>query len=870
MSKQGVRFHVAAPYRRTVRPRLGVWESTLVVSAPHLVATFVALAAISFQTLPASTAFAQQPPAAERSECPERENRDFVSPPVLDREDGILRGTIVLMHEFQRLHGAVTPPGGTATVNCVQQRVRGFRGIKANGVEELILPRTEDDEPTPGPTLRARVGDLVQLTFINQVDAARFAGTYGKDECEQARNREGDIVYPGPFNDVPPNCLHASNTANLHFHGTHTNPNSTGDNVYLQIRPLPRDPTGDFATPSKFTTTPEQAVEGLGEFFLRCTEELKRNPLKSWPNTWEDLPRIWTDKQNALLADQEHRQRNQGQWSEDLALRREGIWPIHYVGAFPYCFALPAYTAPDWPPVVGSTSPTMGQAPGTHWYHAHKHGSTAINVMEGMSGAFIIEGKYDDDLDAAYGSYVLDKGPQDKGPWKASKQKVLVLNQLGTATGIAAAPFASRPNALSGGRFPIPPATAQLEQGVDFSVNGRLRPKLKIQPGEIQLWRIVNSSARNAAYFMAPEGFEWAQIAQDGVQFTFENYANSRNKPFYMAPANRVDLLVKAPPATPPKPYEVRIQNVLSRSSVKPTPTNPMQDDPKPGVALLTIDVGGPQPMLNNQPAEMKFPGKGAGEPKFPEQPKFLADINDGELKQSSDIKRTLVFDSKDPGNSPQHTINGLQFDDHNGHAHLGLTLGTAEEWTVKNLTFKRPPQLAFNIDHPLHIHINPFQVTEFFDPNEKLLDSNGRLVGILKAGKSEAVPFYVTNKTELTGSDNPFAKQQCYIDPTDETTWSVDGARMLNEQDETVTAPCKRQRPLESGSVWWDVFAIPSARFESGWAKPIPGYYKMRSRFVDYPGLYVMHCHILIHEDRGMMFRIEVLKPTAIQVPHH
>ena len=44
----------------------------------------------------------------------------------------------------------------------------------------------------------------------------------------------------------------------------------------------------------------------------------------------------------------------------------------------------------------------MGQAPGTHWYHAHKHGSTAINVGNGMTGAFIIEGKYDDDLNAFY------------------------------------------------------------------------------------------------------------------------------------------------------------------------------------------------------------------------------------------------------------------------------------------------------------------------------------------------------------------------------------------------------------------------------------------------------------------------------------
>jgi FtsP/CotA-like multicopper oxidase with cupredoxin domain len=51
---------------------------------------------------------------------------------------------------------------------------------------------------------------------------------------------------------------------------------------------------------------------------------------------------------------------------------------------------------------------------------------------------------------------------------------------------------------------------------------------------------------------------------------------------------------------------------------------------------------------------------------------------------------------------------------------------------------------------------------------------------------------------------------------------------------------------------------------------KVIPGYFKMRSRFVDYHGVYVMHCHILIHEDRGMMFTVEVIPPPRLMVQHH
>ena len=35
-----------------------------------------------------------------------------------------------------------------------------------------------------------------------------------------------------------------------------------------------------------------------------------------------------------------------------------------------------------------------------------------------------------------------------------------------------------------------------------------------------------------------------------------------------------------------------------------------------------------------------------------------------------------------------------------------------------------------------------------------------------------------------------------------------------------------------------------------------------IRHRFLDFTGKYVMHCHILFHEDHGMMQLIEVVDP--------
>ena len=91
----------------------------------------------------------------------------------------------------------------------------------------------------------------------------------------------------------------------------------------------------------------------------------------------------------------------------------------------------------------------------------------------------------------------------------------------------------------------------------------------------------------------------------------------------------------------------------------------------------------------------------------------------------------------------------------------------------------------------------------------------------------------------------------------------------MLGEperQHHLETVSCK---PLTTTNIWWDVFPIPSAIVypvdpNQGPQVTIPGYFKMRTRFVDYGGSFVLHCHILDHEDRGMMFQVNI-GPTVV-----
>ena len=42
----------------------------------------------------------------------------------------------------------------------------------------------------------------------------------------------------------------------------------------------------------------------------------------------------------------------------------------------------------------------------------------------------------------------------------------------------------------------------------------------------------------------------------------------------------------------------------------------------------------------------------------------------------------------------------------------------------------------------------------------------------------------------------------------------------------------------------------------------------KIRMRFTDFTGKFVFHCHVLHHEDHGMMSAVEVVDPEAQDEP--
>jgi FtsP/CotA-like multicopper oxidase with cupredoxin domain len=642
----------------------------------------------------------------------------FANPPELKSDKGTLRGVIELT-------------GGTFLIpNVGRQPLRQFRGGYPN---EQIRPGTA---VSPGPTLRARLGEKIQISFFNKINNSEFppnlvyTPTKAGVGCDDAGS-----IYPGQ--DTFPNCFHGSSTANIHFHGTHTSPDGLGDNVLVQILP----------------------EERRVDIFSGNT-----------PQTWSKMPAFYQDEQKKLV--QEHdkhaaeeaakkkRPKPESLWDANQKMIDDGLWPQYLMGAFPNYFEIPEYD-----PASGKY--VMGQAPGTHWYHAHKHGSTSLHILNGLAGAFIIESSKEDGYD-----HVIRKfygwGDTYKDPIRGDHDKIIVFQEFD--------PTQNLERQTNNGR------------GIkQILVNGQYQPKITMRPGEVQLWRFINATEGNNDAKLrlnktdlfkeaADNGFQFRQTAMDGVQFSEKNY---ENQPFLegkgtagkvpggltLAAGNRADILVQAPDKT----GEFKFINVVKRVGKDVN------------VTLFSVSVEGTRDPKDTPNGD--FPTKWAV------MPPFLKNLDDpSNIKNPHEVKfewekgRVNPFKaaSNPPGIPPHFMIDGTQFREEIDQC---MPLNGLQDWLLENRT---------STPHPFHIHINPFQIVQIDTPTGQ-------------------------------GTYNSYKP-----DPKD-------------------------------GYVWQDVITIPQAIISSDGKEITPGKVTIRHKFVDFTGTYVLHCHILAHEDRGMMQLVRV-----------
>src|ERR1044072_549286 len=485
------------------------------------------------------------------------------------------------------------------------------------------------DNAGPGPTLGCEVGDSVQITFLNRVDPRKFMGTGLYSAEGGTATGLCDEINAGrfyPANDKYPNCFHASSAANIHFHGTHVTPSTTGDNVLVSVWPDP--------------TMKDADIHKIEESFKQIFD--KREAVPDWyalPKWWRDyqmgpepFPSNPKDRTGLVVSydDNTVYQGQRGKLPEDLRLWPANAgkitdknWPQYYVGSYPICFRILPWN--------GSEN-SMGQAPGTHWYHSHKHGSTAVNLFNGLEGALIIEDNSATGYDGAPKAYYSKQKSSQK-----LDQFVLVLQQLTDTINMLVPKPAPAPTVL---------------------VNGQLSPTITMNAGQIQLWRVINGTVQAFidAKFKAVDDSNTAtvayrQTAQDGIQLAWKNYSNKQNAnpPIQMAPANRMDLLVQAPD----KPGCYVLQYALPKDKL---------------ATLLYINV-------TDTKIPMKFPGTDPNgeitiEADYPPMPNFLKDI----VKVVEPPKREpIIYGShQDPAPSPTPA-------DYGNQTLLQFTIGTPE-----------------------------------------------------------------------------------------------------------------------------------------------------------------------------------------------
>jgi FtsP/CotA-like multicopper oxidase with cupredoxin domain len=446
----------------------------------------------------------------------------------------------------------------------------------------------------------------------------------------------------------------------------------------------------------------------------------------------------------------------------------------------------------------------MNQSPGTHWYHPHKHGSVALQVANGMAGAFIVE-------DPTTG---LDRFVQQFNV----REHLIGFQQVDTTVGLF---HGDQTNILD----KVPPL-----------VNGQNFPTLYMAPGEVQRWRIVNENVtRNTKTlefrFQDLPGEEpvVVEVARDGVQFSLVNMAVDNDSVLLMAAGNRLDVIVQAPLTPGTHLFRVRQTPGASRLSRR-------------AVLPLQTRLGENDPQLSDQNAYLLFrvvvdpnwKGTSTGLPRSePRLSRFLGGIIPGipaflgtNLPPSSDPAVIVFSDVASPGNyrAPTQFYLGSYQDpmqrfndtvvfvpaDVAGNA-MPMVLDSTQSWRVVNNSVN-------GINHPFHIHINPFQVDSVHAP----------------AGTSD--PFYAFYQ-ELNAASR--RGSPIWLD----------------------VVPLPSPAVNDSGSVILDDAGMPVD----------PGYVFITQRYEDFEGCtdgkcgpatgqFVMHCHILGHEERGMMQVLEVV----------
>src|SRR3984893_4989009 len=166
--------------------------------------------------------------------------------------------------------------------------------------------------------------------------------------------------------------------------------------------------------------------------------------------------------------------------------------------------------------------------PGLFWYHTHPHGESHRQVLDGMSGAIVIEGmeRYVPEIARLPERVIVVRGRSiEHDPNGAQLRRAVEIPAKGC-----------------GGE-------AEKVEEI-FTVNGVVRPRIEIAPKERQFWRIVNASADRYVDLQL-DGQTFEIVALDGMPLAYHDpkHPMRATDHLLLAPAGRIEAIVTGPPS---------------------------------------------------------------------------------------------------------------------------------------------------------------------------------------------------------------------------------------------------------------------------------------------------------------------------------
>ena len=206
--------------------------------------------------------------------------------------------------------------------------------------------------------------------------------------------------------------------------------------------------------------------------------------------------------------------------------------------------------------------------PGTHWYHPHKHGSTAAQLENGLAGTIVIMENeetalvpYPNTANSTIGKSSQTQTPYDLEKWQAYHDRVFAMQEI-TNFGLQTGKGKGKGNRFNA----IATSNGQSTDTIQVTVNGQLADTIVVRPGQLERWRMVNAGTNHRAFsqmwlgkYVGTHNYQSGGksvttavyqstpmylAAVDGITMAELDTVTAEN-PALLAPGNRSDFLVQ-------------------------------------------------------------------------------------------------------------------------------------------------------------------------------------------------------------------------------------------------------------------------------------------------------------------------------------